>query len=307
VRQRHESGSQHGVIYGVIAYGLWGMIPLYFKAVAQVSPLEVMAHRALWSFVILTVLVRFLGRWSEVWRELQSGKLVLMLGLSSLLVAANWLTFIYAVTSGQVLQASLGYFINPLVNVLLGVVFLRERLRPYQMLSLVIALAGVLVLAAMIGQVPWIALALALTFGCYALLRKIVPVDGLVSLTVETLFMTPVALAYLSYLAATAQVTGNRPEILGLLALGGPITTIPLLFFGAAARRLRLATLGILQYLTPSLQFSLAVVAFREPFSTAQLASFACIWTAIAIYTADSYRAARQARSDLIEPFGVDA
>ena len=229
-----------------------------------------------------------------------------MLGLSTLFIAANWLVFIYAVVSGQVLQASLGYFINPLANVLLGVLFLRERLRPYQVLSLGLALAGVLVLAVFVGAAPWVALALALTFALYGLMRKIMPVDGLVSLTVETLVMTPIALAYLGYLGAMRQGSGTSLGILGLLALSGPITTVPLLFFGAAARRLRLSTMGILQYLSPTLQFLLAVVAFHERFSYAQIASFACIWTAIAIYTTDSFRAMQQARLDLVEPFGAD-
>ena len=302
----NSTSSKRGIIYAIAAYGSWGLFPLYFKAVAGVAPVEVLAHRALWSFAVLAVLVAILGRWTELGRELRSGKLLLMLGLSTLLISANWLVFIYAVVSGQVLQASLGYFINPLVNVLLGVVFLRERLRPCQTMSIVLALAGVIVLAGFAGQVPWIALTLALTFGLYGLMRKIMPVDGLVSLTVETLAMAPVALAYLAYLGTTRQGTGSSIGILGLLTLSGPLTAIPLLFFAAAADRLRLSTMGILQYLSPTLQFLLAVVAFREPFSTPQIVSFGCIWTAIAIYTADSYRVARQDRLALVEPFGAD-
>ena len=201
----HERGRPIFILYGIAAYGSWGIFPLYFKTVASVPPVEVLAHRALWSFVMLAVLVGLLGRWKEVWRELHSRKLLLMLALSTLFIAANWLMFIYAVTSGQVLQASLGYFINPLVNVLLGVLFLRERLRPRQMLSIGLALIGVLVLTALVGKVPWVALTLALTFSFYALMRKLMPVDGFVSLTVETLLMVPVALAYLGYLAADEQ------------------------------------------------------------------------------------------------------
>ena len=298
--------SKHGIIYAIAAYGSWGLIPLYFKAVADVAPVEVLAHRALWSFALLAVMVAFLGRWTELGRELRSGKLLVMLGFSTLFIAANWLTFIYAVVSGQVLQASLGYFVNPLVNVLLGVVFLRERLRPYQTLSIALAAVGVLVLAGFVGEVPWIALTLALTFGLYGLMRKLMPVDGLVSLTVETLAMMPVALAYVGYMGATRQGAGNNLGTLGLLTLSGPVTTIPLLFFGAAARQLRLSTMGILQYLSPTLQFLLAVVAFQEPFSAALIVSFGCIWTAIAVYTADSYRAVRQDRLALVEPFGAD-
>ncbi len=298
----NKHGSHYGILYGIAAYGSWGIIPLYFKTVASVPPVEVLAHRAVWSFILLAVLVATLRRWKELWRELHSRKLLLMLTMSTLFIAANWLTFIYAVTTGRVLQASLGYFINPLVNVLLGVLFLRERLRLRQTLSISLALVGVLVLTAIAGGVPWIALALAFTFALYALMRKLVPVDGLMSLTVETLVMAPLALAYLGHLAAATSHEAPGFRTLGLLMLSGPITTVPLLFFGAAARRLRLSTMGILQYLSPTLQFLLAVLAFGEPFSSAQLLSFACIWTAIAIYATDSLRVARQYRIEVLEP-----
>lgn len=301
-----SQSSKRGITYGIAAYGSWGLFPLYFKMVTSVGPVEVVAHRALWSFLVLAILIAVLGRWRELGRELRSRRLLLMLSLSTLFIAVNWLVYVYSVASGQILQASLGYFVNPLVNVLLGVVFLRERLRPYQTMSIVLALAGVLVLAGLVGEVPWIALTLALTFALYTLMRKIMPVDGLVSLTVETLAMMPVALAYLGYLAATRHGTQPSIPLLGLLVLSGPVTTLPLLFFGAAARRLRLATMGILQYLTPTLQFLLAVVVFRETFSIAQMVSFLFIWTGIAVYVADSFRAARQARLALVEPFGAD-
>ncbi len=292
----------YGVLFGMAAYGLWGLIPLYFKAVAQVAPLTVLAHRALWSFVVLAVLVLLLGRWGELWRELESRKLLLMLAVSTLLIAANWLLFIYAVETRQLVEASLGYFVNPLLSVLLGVVFLRERLRTAQTLSIALAVVGVLILTRLMGQFPWIAVALALTFGFYGLMRKIMPADGLVSLTVETALMTPLALAYLGYLGTAAPTSGSGTAPLLLLMLSGPVTTVPLLFFAAAARRLRLSTLGILQYLSPTLQFLLAVAAFGEPFSSAQLLSFACIWAAIAIYATDSLRAARGGRIEVVEP-----
>ncbi len=298
--------SRYGILYGIAAYGSWGVFPLYFKAVKHVSAYEILAHRIVWSFLILAIMVAVLRRWKELLRELQSGKLLLMLGLSTLLIAANWLVFIYAVTSGQVLEASLGYFANPLLNVLLGVVVFRERLRPLQTLSIVLALAGFIVLAGFAGDVPWIAATLAVTFSLYGLMRKIMPVDGLVSLTVETLSLTPVAMIYLAYLSATGGGASGGMHTLGLLALSGPVTTMPLLFFGAAARRLRLSTMGILQYLSPTLQFSLAVLIFGESISAAQIVSFACIWTGIIIYTSDSLRAARQAKLALVEPFGGD-
>ncbi len=225
-----------------------------------------------------------------------------MLGLSTLFIAANWLLFIYAVGSGHVLEASLGYFINPLVHVLLGVLFLRERLRPRQILSIALAVIGVMVLVVLVGDVPWIALSLALTFSLYALMRKLMPVDGLLSLTVETLLIAPASLAYLGYLAAHSSREPMGCGMLGLLVLSGPMTTVPLLFFGAAARRLRLATMGFLQYISPTLQFLLAVVAFGEPFSRGQLLSFACIWAAVLIYAVDSLSAAREYRIEVLEP-----
>jgi chloramphenicol-sensitive protein RarD len=302
VNEMDKRGSHYGILYGIAAYGSWGIIPLYFKTVASVSPVEVLAHRAVWSFALLAVLVTLLRRWKELWWELHSRRLLLMLTLSTLFIAVNWLTFIYAVATGQVLQASLGYFINPLVNVLLGVLFLRERLRPRQMLSIGLALVGVLVLTTIVGKAPWVALTLASTFALYALMRKLMPVDGVMSLTVETLIMVPLALAYLGYVTAATHHGPLRLPTVGLLLLSGPITTVPLLFFGAAARRLRLSTMGILQYLSPTLQFLLAVLAFGEPFSSAQLLSFACIWTAVLIYATDSLRAAREYRIEVLEP-----
>jgi chloramphenicol-sensitive protein RarD len=306
VSQLRESSHRRYVAYGVIAYGLWGLLPLYFKTVTQVAPAELLVHRVLWSFVMLAVAVCLLHRWNEVWRELHNPRLALLLGLSSLLLAGNWLTFIYSVVSGQVLQSSLGYFISPLLNVLLGVVFFRERLWPFQIVSIGVAAVGVLLFAGLVGQIPWIALTLAVTGTFYGVLRKIMPIDALLSITVETLIIVPVALAYLAYLAATDKGTGNSAGVIALLALSGPVTTVPFLFFGAAARRLRLSTMGIIQYLSPSLQFLVAVAVFKESFSTAQFASFACIWTAVGIYVADSYRAARQARLGPVEPLMMD-
>ncbi len=294
----HENRNGRYAAYGVAAYGLWGLIPLYFKTVAEVSPLEILAHRAVWSFLVLAMVVRLEGRSDEVRRNLCNLKLLLVLALSASLIAGNWLTFIYAVWSNQVLQSSLGYFISPLVNVLLGMLFLRERLRPWQTLAIVLAAAGFVILAGVVGELPWIALMLALTAGFHLLLRKVMPVDGLISLAMETVVMAPFALAYLGYLGATEQLTGDSPRLLGLLMLSGPVTSVPFLFFGAAARRLRLATMGILQYLTPTLHFTLAVLVFKETFTTAQLLSFACVWTAVAIYAADAYRGLRQVQPD---------
>ncbi len=220
----------------------------------------------------------------------------MLFAINALLIVTNWLTFIYSVESDQLLETSIGCFIGPLVSVMLGVIFLKERLRPYQLAAMALALAGVLVLAGSVRHMPWIAIVMASTFAFYSLIRKSVTADGLVSLTVEMLFVLPFSLGYVCYLVGTATATGNQPAILGLLLLSGPVTTVPFLFFGAAAPRLRLTTMGILQYLTPSMQFVIAVSVFKESFALPQLITFVCIWTAIAIYTTDSYRALRQRR-----------
>lgn len=298
-----QSHWRQGVVYGIAAYGLWGLIPLYFKSVAGVPPLEVLAHRAWWSFALLAVCVYLLGRWADLRQKLCDRKAAGMLATSGLLMALNWLTFIYAVQSGQVVQASLGYFITPLATVLLGVVLLGERLRPYQIASLLLAVVGMLILTGLVGRFPWVSLALVATMASYGLMRKITPVDSLMCVTVETLFMAPLAILYLGYLGAADRPHGSGLATLGLLMLSGPVTTVPLLFFGGATRRLRLSTMGFLQYLSPSLQFLLAVFVFGELFSLPQVLSFACIWTAVLIYMVDSLRGAQQSpRMEVVEP-----
>lgn len=296
------SSSRRGLAYALTAYGLWGLIALYFKAVDHVAPPEVLAHRIVWSFLVLAGVLAVRGGWGEVWRGLGNRRAVAMLAASTLLIAVNWLTFIYAVASRQVLQSSLGYFINPLVNVLFGVALLRERLRGRQWLSIALAAAGVAFFTIAVGALPWLSLVLASTFGLYGLLRKTMPVGGLVGLTVETLLLAPLALAYLVWRSATHHSTAADPGTYGLLAMSGVVTTVPLLAFIAAARRLRLSTLGMVQYLTPTITFLLAVFAFREPFTNIQLVTFACIWFALAIYAADSYHARKHRQFELVEP-----
>jgi len=297
-----QNPPRSGLIYGIGAYGLWGLIPLYFKTVPHVAPLEVLAHRGFWSFVVLGLILLAMNRWTELATVWRSPRVLLLLAATTMLIAINWLTFIYAVATRQVLQSSLGYFILPLVNVFLGVVFLGERLRVCQWLSIALVIVGVVVLGVLVNQLPWIALVLAVSFSVYGFLRKIVPVGGLTGLAVETLGLTPVALGYLFFLYQTGGLTATTPATYGLLSLSGLVTTIPLLLFVAAARRLRLTTLGFIQYLTPTLHFLLAVVAFGEPFSRAQVISFACIWTAVALYSIDSLRATRRHELELVEP-----
>jgi len=281
---------QAGVLYGVAAYLAWGFVALYFKAVAHVVPLEVLAHRIVWSLALLAVVLTAQGRWGAAWRATRSRPVLLALGGSTLLIAFNWLVFIWCVAGGRVLEASLGYYINPLVNILLGFVFLGERLRRMQLVAVALAFVGVAYLTVQFGSLPWLGLALAFSFGFYGLLRKVAPVDAFTGLTVETSLLAPLALGYLLCLGASGSgvfgVVSRGQD--ALLAASGLVTAIPLLCFAAAARRLRLSTVGFLQYIAPTGQFLLAVIAFGEPFGRAHWISFGCIWTALAIYTTDA-------------------
>ncbi|HEV3138158.1 MAG TPA: EamA family transporter RarD [Pirellulales bacterium] len=296
--------SRQGVIYGVLSYGLWGLIPLYFKLVAHVSPLEVLAHRVLWSLVLLAIVITLLRRWGNLLPALRSRKVLLTLCASTLLLSLNWFTYIYAVSTNQVVAASLGYFLNPLVNVLIGVTLLKERMRRWQSASVLLAGVGV----AMLGAPP-IALTLALSFAFYALLRKTVAVDGLLGLFIETLLLLPLSVGFIVYLEAThvAAFVVSDAATCGKLMASGVVTAVPLLLFTAAARRLRFSTLGFLQYLAPTIQFGLAVTRFGEPMTAEKLAAFGCIWMAVAIYSIDSLRSYQQQRSsESLRPVPVE-
>jgi chloramphenicol-sensitive protein RarD len=283
-------GAQLGVAYGVAAYAWWGLCPIYFKAVASVPALQVLAHRIVWSVLLLLLLTVVQRRWQPVRAVCRDRRTLLRLCVTTLLIANNWGLFIWAVAHDHLLQASFGYFINPLVNVLLGFVFLRERLRRMQTLAVLLAAIGVAYLIFAYGQFPWIALVLALSFAFYGLLRKTARADALVGLTVETALLTPVALAFLLFEglrgAGAFGVISRQMDL--LLASAGIITAVPLLWFAAAAKRLWYSTLGILQYLAPTGQFLLAVLAYGEPFTRDHLISFSLIWTALIIYSVDT-------------------
>ncbi|MHC4067472.1 MAG: EamA family transporter RarD [Planctomycetota bacterium] len=284
-----------GVTYGLGAYLWWGLVPVYFKAVVRVPALEVLAHRIVWSVLLLTGLLVVQRRWALVGAVMKSRVTAVTLAGTTVLIAVNWFVFIWAVANDQVLQASLGYYVNPLVNVLLGYAFLGERLRRWQGLSVALAAVGVGYMAYGYGQIPWISLILAGSFGLYGLLRKTAKVGALVGLMVETTLLVPLALGYLVYLAVAGLGTLGTASLRmdGLLVLAGVVTAVPLLWFANAARRLRLATLGFLQYVAPTGHFVLAVAAYGEPFTRAQGITFACIWTALAIYSIGTVRAAR--------------
>ena len=289
--------SRTGVLLGLAAYLIWGSFPVFFKALEGAAPLEIVCHRIFWSVVFLFILVACRRQLGQVGTTLRNPLVLLTLSGSTLLIATNWLVFIYAVQHDEVLQSSLGYFITPLLSVLLGFIFLRERLNRWQMFSVLLALIGVLNLTLQHGQVPGLALILAASFGLYGLLRKVAQVEAMIGLTVETLLLGPFALAYIVYLATqqdSSFLTGTLQFDL-LLPLSGVVTAIPLLLFVAAARRLQLATIGFLQYLTPSLHFILAVGLYNEPFSRVHLISFLFIWTGLAIYSGNTLWKSRTA------------
>jgi chloramphenicol-sensitive protein RarD len=284
--------ARKGAWSGILAYGLWGLFPLYFKTIATVPAVEILAHRVLWSFLVLAPLVAVTRRGDEIRTIFADRRTALMLLGSTLMIATNWLLFIVSVNTGRVIESSLGYFINPLVNVLLGYLFLSERLRGPQRASLLLAGAGVALLVGVHGTMPWISMALAVTFAFYALLRKMAPVESLAGLTFETGILAPMALCYIAWGAVSGDgsfLTGMA-RFDGLLPLAGIITAGPLLLFGVAARRVRLTTLGFLQYVTPTGHFLLAVFVFGEPFGKGDLAAFLLIWGGLAIYTIDAVR-----------------
>ena len=281
-----------GVIHGLTAYLIWGAFPLYFKLVAAVPPMEVLAHRVAWSFLFLLPLIVLQREWAEFVAILKNPRMILILFSSAVLVGANWLLYVWAVNNDHLLQASLGYYINPLVNVVLGMVFLKERLRPPQAIAVGLATTGVVYLTVQYGQFPWIALCLAMSFGLYGLIRKVAPASSLVGLAVETLLLSPPAITYLIYLDIQGSGSVFRVSFnLDLLLMGcAPLTAVPLLFFTAGAKRLYLSTVGLMQYIGPSGMFLLAVFYYNEPFSTVQVWTFVMIWTALAIYSTDSVR-----------------
>lgn len=281
-----------GLLYGLAAYGWWGLLPLYLALLRHVEPLVLISHRVLWSVVFLAAVLTLQRRWREVAAVARSPRMLGLLTVGSLLIGVNWYVFIYAVTIGQVLQGSLGYYINPLISVLLGMVVLRERLRPGQWVSVGLAAAGVAAMAVGAAAFPWIALTLAVTFALYGLLRKLVPVGPMIGLLVETVVLAPPALLLLAALP-TGDPRTMTAGTLALLSLSGIVTALPLLWFANAARRLRLSTLGFLQYLAPSVQFGVAALILGEPLDPQRLLSFAFIWLALAVFTLDSLRVHR--------------
>lgn len=286
------------MFFAATAYVLWGLFPLYFRLLQGVPAQQILMHRIIWSLAFVLVVLAWRRQWLWLPKLLRQPRVLLGFGASAVLLSTNWLIYIWAVNSGRVVDASLGYFITPLVSVLFGYLLLKERLRPLQWVAVALAAAGVAWLTWQSGQLPWIGLMLAATFGTYGLLRKTAALGPLEGLTLETLLLFPLALGYLALLSAQDQNVfhGASTATRWMLAASGPITAIPLLLFAAGARRIPLSTLGVLQYIAPTLQLLIGVWLYHEPFGGARLTGFVTIWAALAVYSAEGLWQAHRGR-----------
>ncbi len=287
-----------GILFGIGAYGLWGLLPLYFFVLAPAGAVEIVANRVVWSLIFCTLLITVTRSWRVLGAAFRNRTVIGPLSIAAALIAVNWLTYTYGVTTGQAVEASLGYFINPLVSVLLGVFVLKEKLRPLQWAAVGIGFVAVGVLTVSYGKLPWIALTLALSFGLYGFVKKRVGprADAITSLTVETIVLAPVAAAPMIFLAVSgaASLASNGAGHFWLLVASGVITAVPLLFFGASARRLPMTTIGLLQYFAPVLQFIVALVVFKEAMTPDRWAGFGVVWLALLVLTVDMLLTARK-------------
>ncbi|MBI2425821.1 MAG: EamA family transporter RarD [Candidatus Hydrogenedentes bacterium] len=293
---QHTARARTGALLAASAFVVWGIVPIYFKQLKDVPPFEVIAHRVVWTLLFTGIVMLVTGRGNGFLQLLQNRRRALGLVASGLCIAANWLLFVWAVNTGRVLETSLGYFINPLLSIFLGMALLGERLRPAQYLAVTIAGTGVLLSLTVYGKLPWISLTLAGSFGLYGLLRKNIRVDAVTGLFTETLILLPLTLVYLGYLNYNGadHFFGGSPRSQVLLASTGVVTAIPLMLFAIGARRVNLSTIGILQYIAPSLSFLVAVLFYQEPLDLARLVTFAFVWAALAIYTVDAIHTTRR-------------
>lgn len=297
VSQTENNDAKVGVLSAIAAYTMWGFAPMYFKYLDALSAMEVLMHRVVWSAAVLVILIVSLKQIDKVIKALRSVRVMGILLAAGLLLGANWLLFIWAINNDHLLDASLGYYINPLINVLLGYLFLQERLRRLQMWAVGLAALGVVILIVSYGQLPWIALVLAVSFSIYGLLRKQVSVESMPGLFIETMMMLPIAIYYwVIWGTASSNMFSNTWSFNLWLIAAGVVTTAPLLCFTAAARRIRYSTLGFFQYIGPSLMFILAVWLYGEPLDNARLVTFVFVWGALALFSWDSYRSYRQTK-----------
>ena len=295
-----------GVINAVSAYLMWGLAPLYFKLLTDLAAVEILVHRVVWSTLFLAVIILFSGKLKALATALKQPKLLLNLFLSASFLALNWFLFIWAVTNDRLLDASLGYFINPLFSVALGMIFLGERLRAWQKFSVLLAVIGVAIQVVILGTLPVISLLLAATFGLYGLLRKKIFIDSFVGLLIESAMMLPLALIFWTFFinSSTSNMLLNSSSLNMLLLCAGIVTTAPLLCFTAAAKRLTLTTVGFFQYIGPSIMFALAMFYYQEPLAPAKLITFALIWLALFVYSIDSIGAHKQKRRQVATSTG---
>lgn len=294
-----------GLAYGIAAYALWGVMPIYFRQIASVPSLDIVAHRIIWSLLVLGILLSVARAWNEVVAALRNRKVLLTLLVTSVLIATNWLLYVYAINNGHILAGSLGYYLNPLANILLGRFLLGESLSRRQWAAVAIAGAGVAVLAAGAAGTLWISLILCFSFATYGLLRKIIAVDSLAGLSIETALLFPLALGWLLLGGASGQpMFAHDGTINAFLVAAGIVSTVPLLCFTAAARRLPYSTVGMLQFLAPTLQFLLAVGLYGEHFSTAHAIAFGAIWVALALYASSLLSERRANRTRIATELG---
>jgi chloramphenicol-sensitive protein RarD len=286
-----------GLAHGLAAYSLWGLFPLYWKMLTHVPALEVLAHRIVWSCVLLIALVEWRRRSGTAWPRLSS-RIIVIYAVAAILIGVNWFLYVWAVTSNLVLQTSLGYFITPLVSVVFGVAMFGERLRPLQWAAVAVAAAGMVYLALSVGGVPWVSLGLASSFGAYSIVKKQAPLAAVEGVTLETAILWLPAAAFLALLAwrGTGVFLRLSPATDLLLIAGGLVTIVPLLLFASSLRLIPLSTVGILQYISPSLQFLLGVLLYHEPFGRAQLVGFVAVWAALAGFTIDGVWSSRAPR-----------
>ncbi|WP_286238481.1 EamA family transporter RarD [Neptuniibacter halophilus] len=295
-----QSQSEHtkGVYYALAAFLMWGLVPVYFKSVAHISPVEVIVHRVIWSAVFLLLFICLTRRLGDLIALFQRPSVLYGLALSAAVISVNWLVFIWAVSQNMIVEATLGYFINPLISMIFGMVFFAERLRMMQWMAIALAAVGVLMQVILLGHLPWVALVLATSFAIYGALRKKIPVDSITGLLMETLWLTPIALSYMGWLYSQdqLQIISASAETVYLLMCAGIVTSLPLMAFAAGARRLSLTLIGLLQYIGPSIAFLLAVFYYDEPMDSQRLLTFVLIWTALAIFSAESILFQRRKR-----------
>lgn len=293
--QQMGNNQKSGMFYAFFAYFLWGLFPIYWKMVEQVPALEILAHRIFWSFIFMILLLAFLRKMGDLKTSIKEGvhhpRTPLLLLLASVLVSGNWFIYIWAVNNGHVIETSMGYYINPLVSILLGMIFLKEKLNRWQLIAFLLAACGVAIQTFSFGHVPWIAIGLALTFGFYGLVKKKVDIDAFIGLTFETFFMMPVAFIYLTVIQVkgTASFATVSPAVTVLLIGTGVVTAIPLICFAQGARRISLTMIGFFQYLTPTMTLIMGIAFFKEPFTHVQLLSFAFIWLALVVFSVSGF------------------